>query len=258
MKIFGRTSNLSRLLDQTCQRIAALDPQRDGPAMLEQLISARAEVKQKLDAALRNASPQVAAVIRHAMGAGVIATLKEIPGVIESLVSRINARSTPPALQCALVGVLAYVVQPRDIVPDDAPGGYGFVDDSALLTATQLQLLEPTAENADAIEALKQRLASVQSILPLSAIEPMVLAIQGNLLLFQSMQMLSPEVAAATLQQLLDNPLMATAPQAPAGWQMPNLTPAGAGHWSGGGYFENGNVILPGGASLIDGQMYIP
>lgn len=258
MKILGRESNLSRMLEQTCHRIAALDPQRDGPAMAQQIVRARPDVKEKMDAALRNANEKVAAIIRQAMGAGVVASMKEIPTLVNGLVEKINAPSTPPALQCALVSVLAYVAQPRDLVPDDAPGGYGFVDDSALLLATMLQLTEPTPANAGVIEELKKHLASVQTILPESAVEPLALAIQGVLLLFQSMQMLPPQLATATTNQLLNEPLKATAPQPPAGWQMPNLAPAGAGHWSGGAYFEGGNVVIPGGPSLVGGELYIP
>lgn len=39
---------------------------------------------------------------------------------------------------------------------------------------------------------------------------------------------------------------------------MPNVLPRGAGHWSGGAYFEGNDVIIPGGPSMIDGQLYIP
>ena len=39
---------------------------------------------------------------------------------------------------------------------------------------------------------------------------------------------------------------------------MPDLTPPGAGYWSGGAYFEGNNVIIPGGPSLIDGELFIP
>jgi hypothetical protein len=77
-------------------------------------------------------------------------------------------------------------------------------------------------------------------------------------LLFQSARALPAQIADAMTQQILDNPEGVTAPQAPMGFQMPNMSPPGVGHWSGGAYFEGGNVVMPGGPSLIDGQLYIP
>ena len=258
MRILGRQSTLGNLLQDVCKQVESLDPARDGPAMLEQILRAKPEVKQKMDAALAASNSKVGALIRHALGAGVLGTVKEMPSLVNTIVSRINAPSTPPALQCALVGVLAYVVQPRDIVPDDAPGGFGFIDDCALLVAAMLQMIPPAEANSESAEALKRKLASIETVLPESAKAPLSLAVQGIVLLFQSMQLMPPHIAALTVQQVLDDPLRASAPQPPRGWQMPNLAPSGAGHWSGGAYFEGGNVILPGGASLIDGKVFIP
>ena len=262
MKLLGRDSQLARLLEATCNQLSALDPLRDGPALMEQLQAARPDLKQKLDAAVRVAKPDVAALVPRAIGAGVLTIMrKEIPELMEKLVARINDRATEPALRCALVSVLGYVVQPRDLVPDDAPGGYGFVDDDALLVAITLQLMDPTPANAPAIEELQKRLASLTSMLPLDVAPALQAAIQGTVLMFQSLRMLPPQAADAMTQMVLDDPIGATAPrtpQAPPGWVPPSLSPPDRGHWSGGIYVEGNNVIVPGGPALLDGQLYIP
>ena len=83
-------------------------------------------------------------------------------------------------------------------------------------------------------------------------------AMQSILLMFQSMRMLPAQIADAVTQRILEDPLAATAPQAPPGWVPPSLSPPGGGHWSGGAYFEDGNVLIPGGPALVNGQFYIP
>jgi len=262
MKLLGRDSQLARLLEATCNQLSALDPQRDGPALMEQVQAARPDLKKKIDAALTAAKPEVAALVPRTIGAGMLSIMrKEVPELIDRLVARINDRSTEPALRCALVSVLGYVVQPRDIVPDDAPGGYGFVDDHALLVAITLQLTDATPANAPAIEELQKRLASLTSMLPMHVAPALQAAIQGTVLMFQSLRMLPPQAADSMTQMVLADPIGATAPQppqAPPGWVPPNLSPPDRGRWSGGIYVEGNNVIVPGGPSLLDGQLYIP
>ena len=95
-------------------------------------------------------------------------------------------------------------------------------------------------------------------MVPLSVIPALQVAVQGMSMAFQLLRMLPPELIEFTTQQTLMNPLQMTAPQAPPGFA-PSAAPSfGGGHWSGGAYFEGNNVIMPGGPSLIDGQLFIP
>ncbi|HRH81566.1 MAG TPA: hypothetical protein PLW81_11025 [Thiobacillaceae bacterium] len=260
MNILGRKSRLSALLDDISRRLSALDTGGEAAAMYGQIMRARPDLAQKLGSAIQQTTANEATreLVQRAIGAGIVMQIKEIPEQINALVARINAPSVAPALRCALASVLAYIAQRRDLIPDDAPGGYGYVDDSVLLTATMLQLLEPTAANAESIEKCQQKLAGLQSVLPEAVSSALQAAIQGVILLFQTTSMLPAAVADTMTQQILDNPEGVTSPQAPPGWQMPNVLPRGAGHWSGGAYFEGNDVIIPGGPSMIDGQLYIP
>jgi uncharacterized membrane protein YkvA (DUF1232 family) len=187
-----------------------------------------------------------------------VKSVKAIPRLIHMLLARINDPSSSPALRCALVGVLAYVVQPHDVVPDDAPGGYGFVDDRAMLLAIMLQLTEPTAENAKGIEDVKNELTQLASMLPHSAVPALTQVIQAIVLLFQSMNVMPGELAELTLRQMLDAPNQVAPPAAPPGWQPPAMSASGQGTFSGGAYFEGGNVMFPSGLSLIDGKLHVP
>jgi hypothetical protein len=48
----------------------------------------------------------------------------------------VAAPATFPAVRTAQVGALAYLVKPRDLMPDFLPGGLGFLDDALILRTT--------------------------------------------------------------------------------------------------------------------------
>lgn len=251
---------LFQLLDQVCSRISALDVQRDAPAMLQEIQRARPDFAGRLNQATAKSGAKSAAaqVVALAIASYVLTLIKDIPAIVQMMVDKVNDRSTDPAVRCALVGVLAYLVQPRDLIPDDTPGGYGFVDDAALLRAGLIEYLNLLPPNPTEAEKQRDVLQSFGSLVPLSLVPALQQAVQGMSMAFQLLNMLPPELIDFTTQQMLMNPLQMTAPQAPTGFSPPSLPSLGGGHWSGGAYFEGGNVVMPGGASLIDGQLFIP
>jgi hypothetical protein len=152
MRIMGRECALGTLLEKTRQAIDQLDAWRDGQAMFAQMAAARPELAKHFEA-MPDGEPVTPAVREHmqrVFGGATVMKVKEIPTVVEGFVRHIDQRGTPPALRCALLGALALVAQPRDIVPDDAPGGYGYVDDAALLGAGAILVLQ--AARADATQ----------------------------------------------------------------------------------------------------------
>ena len=72
------------------------------------------------------------------MAKGALGRIKKIPEMTNVMLERLQARGTEPAVRCALASILAYVVQPRDLIPDNAPGGYGFLDDAVMVHAGYL------------------------------------------------------------------------------------------------------------------------
>lgn len=258
MNILGRESALSRLLEQTLTEIDRLDPMRDGPVMYKQLTGARPE----LLASLQHQFGAEAAAMQKAgtlIGAAAVAKLKGMRDVVDQLVQVIDKPSTPPAMRCALVGVLAHVALPHDIVPDDAPGGYGILDDAALLASGVLMVQQASNTDSKQIQATRATIDWLQGSVPAASRPALALAIQGVAFGYQMLSMLPPQVAEMTTQQLLDDPQGVMAPAAPpAGWQSPVPSWIDKGHWSHGAYFDNGNVVIPGGPSLIGGQVYIP
>jgi uncharacterized membrane protein YkvA (DUF1232 family) len=47
---------------------------------------------------------------------------------------------TPPHVRAALLRALSYLVQPAELVHDDAPGGYGYVDDCIVVKTMRLAM----------------------------------------------------------------------------------------------------------------------
>lgn len=59
--------------------------------------------------------------------------LKTIPGLAERIMNVIDQRGADPATRVALLGALIYFVKPKDVMPDDMPGGVGFLDDGVVI-----------------------------------------------------------------------------------------------------------------------------
>lgn len=65
--------------------------------------------------------------------------IREIPAHAEELVELAHA-AVSPHVRMAVLGALAYLAQPATLVHDDAPGGYGYVDDGIVLKAMRLAM----------------------------------------------------------------------------------------------------------------------
>jgi len=263
----GAKAPLYQLLDEVCRKIDALDLKRDAPAMLQEIRRARPDLTAKIDEVIAKGSAKektTAQVVAQTMASYVIKLIKDIPEMVRTMVAAANSPSTDPSIRCAVLGALAYVVQPRDLIPDDAPGGYGFVDDAALLRTGLIEYLDVLPPNPTQADLDRNVLQSFASLVPTSVLPALQQAVQGMAMAFQLLRMLPQELIEFTTQQILMYPLQMSAPQAPPGFSAPSFPNLGGGgmgdrgHWSGGAYFEGNSVIMPGGPSLIDGQLFIP
>lgn len=260
MKILGRDCELSKQLEklnQSINQMIQLYP--DGEELLKQIEIYRPDIKTNINA-LRKNNESASDANRVSTGKALFTLVRAIPSTIAKLVETINQSDASPAMRCAVVSSLAYAAQPRDILPDDTPGGYGFLDDAIMLLATLMMVTPVNEQTSDSLQGMQAAIACTLAVLPASAAQLMQTAVQGSMLLFQTMNALPPDLANLTTQQLLDNPLGLASPQIPAGWTppFPVSPPSNIGHWSNGAYFEGNNAIFPGGASLIDGQVFIP
>lgn len=247
---------LYKLLNQISARINSLDVKKEVPYMLRQIDNARPDFYQYLTQNAPN--KKLADLVASAVAHGILATIKEIPSIVNEMVSRLKNRSTNPSLRCALAGVLVYLVQPRDLIPDDAPGGYGFVDDNAIARAGLIEYLNLLPKSSKDVEAERRRIQFAARIIPLQIVPSLQLAIDGMHITLQMLSVLPKPMLELTLQQMINKPLQLPAIQQPTGFTPTPSPSIGTGHWSGGAYFEGNNVIISGGPSLIDGELFIP
>jgi uncharacterized membrane protein YkvA (DUF1232 family) len=247
---------LFKLLNKTCTKISELNIEREAPLMVKEINRARPDFRARLREG--GVKKNVIGLVCQAIASGVLVHIKEMPTIVDIMVDRVQNRRSDPATRCALVGVLAYLVQPQDLIPDDAPGGYGYVDDNALLRAGLIEYLDILPPQATEAEKQREYLQVFGSIVPLDVLPALQAAVMGVTSAFHILRMLPPEIIEMTTQQAIANPLQMTAPQPPPDFTPPMAPSLGGGHWSGGAYFEGNDVIMPGGPSLIDGQLFIP
>lgn len=261
MKILGRESTLSRRLDQTLSDIAELDPKRDAAAMYRRLVAAQPELAIKLEQLIHDRpDAQVSlADLQETVGAGWVKRMQDIPVYVGELVAQVNKPDTPAAMRCAIVNVLALVAQPRDIIPDDAEGGYGFLDDAAVVSAAVVMVLQQRQVDAQLMEAFRESIDAMRGFVPEGARAGLQEEMDGVAQVFQAMSMLPASYADIATQKYLDQPDLATSPPAQAGWQSPfrQLPSTERGRWHHGALFDGGNVYVPGGPALVNG-VFVP
>lgn len=183
--------------------------------------------------------------------------IKSVSVLGRQLAEKSRNETYPVAVRLAIASVLLYLVQPRDLIPDNAPAGYGMVDDAVLLRAGYVEYLRcfPLAE-----WSFEQEAAIVNHLVHLCPMPIRSLLLQAISRMDVSLQLyvkMGHEAAEFALQQIVANPLAFTPPAAPPGfvprpatrYAHSSLTPA---------FFHNGAVVIPNGPVLIDGQLIVP
>jgi uncharacterized membrane protein YkvA (DUF1232 family) len=242
---------LEQLISKACKRIASRSPALDVAAMSAEIKRARPDILR-----VKNIPAEVTEALIDGVAQITIAHIRKSAALAQSLLGRLNKRQGSLPQQVAIAGVLAYFVQPRDLIPDDAPAGYGFIDDTILLRAGYEQVFHkpPDGETQSNTEVI----GFLSSLVPLSVLHELDLAVKCLQSLVEMLSMLDAATLTMTRDMLMNSPLAtaAVSPSTPGVRSAPGLP--GQGRFSHGMYFEGNNVFVPGGPSLIDGQLFIP
>ena len=209
---------LPELLDQLASRIAALNPEQEAPKLLRELKRVRPDVfktlrenvmKEARDSGGSGITPeQTVAVVERTVTLGLLKMIKDIPAIVETMVSAISDNRISPAVRCATVGMLAYLVHPRDLIPDDAPGGYGFLDDAILLRAALVEYLNVVPPEGTDGGKEPDYLALLTMWVPPAdwpTCQSLIIGIQTA---FQLLSQMPAELLDFTTQALIQNPYM--------------------------------------------------
>jgi uncharacterized membrane protein YkvA (DUF1232 family) len=250
---------LFQLVERVCRTIDGLpmapDPELSrqiraaAPDAVSQLIGENRRAKKPMN---EDSAAQVLALGAHTM-------IKSIPRSARAMVAKINNRRVDSGQRCAMASILAYLVQPHDLIPDDAPGNYGFIDDAALLQAGLVEYLDTLPAGTDA--GAQARIANfLVALTPAQVRGQIQLGVSSMSQMLQMLQMIGPEMADGILQMIVANPLAQ-----PAGFSAPSgFTPHAARSYGqgffgrSGAYIEGDNIMMGGGGPSLIGQLFIP
>jgi uncharacterized membrane protein YkvA (DUF1232 family) len=205
-----RPDDLNTLVQQVIAAVDSLDKGADGrdvSAFASQLRAARPDLFGQLGDAERGvlASKALAGAMLHVIG--------EIPQVVEAMMSAIDRRTTDPAVRCALTGALAYLVQPRDLLPDDLPGGFGFIDDCVILRATITEFLDFLPRGFTTAEREKRLLELLAVAIQPPRLPEFQTAVEGIWLAFHAMLWMSDDDVESTAARIIADPMGTPLPE---------------------------------------------
>ena len=202
---------LVKLTQKINQEVARLNLDAAVPAFVSEWLRMRPDSKAEIAKQVpeKTGSPRDAILdgILVSMAKGALIRIKKIPEMTTIMLERLEYRKTEPAVRCALASILAYVVQPRDLIPDNAPGGYGFLDDAVMVHAGYLSVLalHPQPENAKLEEQYLRFLAAFMPKEATAALQQTIQSLEMGLAFYR---MLPVDMLDTQTSLLMANPLL--------------------------------------------------
>lgn len=196
-------------IHEICLLIDTLDPHVDCEEFAKVLLGTNPGLFRDLAGGPSGAEAQAAA---RSISTCQIAVIKEIPMIVAALLGAIDRKSVEPAIRCAFVGTLSYLVQPRDLLPDNLPGGFGFVDDSMILRAAASEFLDQLPAGFTTIDRERRVLDFLSICVPHESLQDFQMAIEGIWLAFHAYLWQPEDDVNEITEQLLNDPLAAPVP----------------------------------------------
>ena len=207
------------MLGRVCERIGELHGEYDAERFAGVLLARRADAFAGLPGGAQGETAQRLAL---RLARKQLALVGEVPGMVEAIAASLDTPTDPPALRLMQVAALASRVNPGDLMPDDMPAGYGFVDDSIVLRAMAVTV--PPLYGLDAAQVARERLViDFHGMCVPRAIAPeLVRSVQASTTLVQMLGFLPPALVEGSIRKLLDEPLVPLQAQPPEGmgWGM--------------------------------------
>lgn len=135
--------------------------------------------------------------------------VKGISRIVEAVLAVIDDEDTEPAVGYALAGAMAYLVQPRDLLPDDLPGGFGFVDDAILLRSAVVDFLDYLPPQLTTPEREERAMAVLGACVPPDRMPEFRYAVEEIWLTFHALLWKSPDEVEGLLEGIIRDPLRA-------------------------------------------------
>ena len=244
------------LLDETVNQIAAIDVDSATALFWHQVATVRPDVVATIKSGVED--PDMADAIGHSIAHGKLTSMtNDVPHMAEVLSAAVRNQDLPASVRCAIVGVLAYVVQPHDLIPDEAPGGYGFIDDDMLLRASLVEFLDELPPSG--FDATRERnyIALVSAFVSTDLIPLLENALTGVVEADHKLRIVPADVLEHTIELIIKDPLRTPLPDAPKNFTLPESQHLPSEQWTGkpggGAVFVDGDnvtVSFPGGGGV--------
>jgi uncharacterized membrane protein YkvA (DUF1232 family) len=196
------------LVHQVSDTISELDPMQDAPAFVNTWLEHRPE--QREAAFPEETDPESRDIMFQMFAAGALTIVKRMPEMMDVMTERMYSSEVDPAVQCAVATVLAYVVQPRDLIPDGAPGGYGFIDDAILLHAGYLDILSMEPPHAERFKTQEEYLSFIVNFAPSNVMAELRRTVQSMESTMSVFRMLPPDALEVATAIIVDDPFSAS------------------------------------------------
>lgn len=131
--------------------------------------------------------------------------LCSLPALLRRMIFAIESRQGTAAERLTIAAMLAYLVNPRDIIPDDLPGGRGLIDDAIVLLATSKRLLHLLRGQSE--RDLDIYVKILLSGIPGNLVAEVNVQLQTVQMILQQMQLVPPAMAETMLSNMLTQPL---------------------------------------------------
>ena len=241
------------LVERVCTQIEELDSRAELPRMQRQIQQYRPDSVDGLFAGRgSNLDRDTRAAI---LASTALALVKSVPAMARTLVAETRNERHSAARRCAVASVLCYLVQPRDLVPDIAPAGYGLIDDAAFVRAGMVEYLQIIPDEP-AASTEEQAIEYFALLLPHGAVPELRDAISTLSVTFQLFSMFDDANAQYTLSELLNNPLEMEAPLPPPTFLPRTLPQYGDSRvWT--GFTVDADALVGPGGIRYDGSVFI-
>ena len=258
------------LLNQVTRQVASLDVETNAPTFAAQIRRARPELIPEFlafmgaEKAIKKNREKLIENLLRKFARGYLHRIREIPDMVKLMIDKINDPQTDAPTRCAVTSALCYLVQPHDLIPDDAPGGYGFVDDCILLRASLREYMRLVMRSGGVMGEPEQEgnlLLAFAVCIPAVQIPVFEQAIGSISMAMQFWRSADPDIVEFVTTAMMANPLMSAAPQLPQDpFHFDSGSPSVRMMSGGGSIYTEGSdisIMFPGGgsASLVGGQL---
>jgi uncharacterized membrane protein YkvA (DUF1232 family) len=195
-------------LNTICENIQKLDVQADSMKLVDHAMQMWPDPQNSRDALLKLCEQLLLPV------------MKTVPDVVRGLRGMVDDPGTPPALRTTILLSLAYLVQANDAIQDDAPGGYGYLDDVVVLYTILGEAIRVQNMSEKEWNSCISAAGAMLIMLPPAKRDEVVGIAKQIAGVFRLMEQMPAEILAIADQAIIESPMSAAAPT------LPGLNPA--------------------------------